>query len=160
MRPDDRDMTFYSVHIFTIVRLTRPGSRDLSLRCDVLGDLRDGVQNGVHFNGIIHGVFAGSFPWSCILALLRIGLVLSALLRDADICRRSRSIPTFNYDHDIAILTLPSHSRHTPSYHSIYLPIFQQTSFDPSKSIHDKSSFYNTINLATSCHPVPKRRSF
>lgn len=70
-RPDDGNTTFYSVHIFTAVRLTRPGSCELSFRCGVLGDPRDGVQKGVHFNGIIHGAFVGSSPWYCNLAPIR-----------------------------------------------------------------------------------------
>lgn len=79
MRPDDSNTTFYSVHIFTAVRLTGPRSRDFSIRCGLLGDLRDDVQNGVHFNGILAWRFRRIIPMVLHLALLRIELLVPML---------------------------------------------------------------------------------
>lgn len=81
MRPDDGNTTFYPVHIFTALRLHATRIlRVQFLHYGFLGDLRDGVQKGVHSSGIIfHGVFVGPFPWSCNLVLLWTGLMVSVL---------------------------------------------------------------------------------
>lgn len=133
MRPDDGNTTFYSVYILRPFRLARPGSRELSFRCGVLGDLRDDVQKGVHFNGIFHGVFLGSFPWFCNLAPLGNGLlspVLCAMLTFVGGSTRSKLASTPRHCNTHLFLTLSSHpklpkhlcSRLSPELYQILQP--------------------------------------
>lgn len=154
MRLDDGNTTFYSVHIFTVIRLMRPGSREFGFRCGVLGELRDGVQKGVHSYSIIHGVFVGSSPWFCNLAPFRTELsvlVLCSMLLFVGGLTRSKvatTTTTLQYSHFPH--TLVTHQA-TKAHMS---PPFN-TPLDPLKSAHDNLSFYNTINLATSCRSFP-----
>ena len=114
----------------------------------VLGDLRDGVQNGVYSNGIIiYGVLVGSSTRSCNRALPRNELVASVLCAMLTFVGGLTSC--LQYDHDIATLTPSPPTRHTPSYRSTFVFTLYHTTLNPSNHLK-LSKFLQHHYLATS----------
>ncbi len=141
MRPDDGNTNFHSVYILTTFRLMRPGSCEFTFL--VPGELRGGVQKGVPLQWHHQWRSCGINPMVLQSSSSAVWAFAPGSLRDADICRRSHLIKALQYDHDIALFTPPSYSRH----------IHTSLPKHPTPHTTINSSNQLTINQASSTPP-------